>query len=206
MRRRVMLAVAASFALASTATSAQTKAAPPAAAKKAAPAVPRMSEDVVQDALKAWDGASTRFGGLLKEEGDSTHLFVTSARQRIAKKGYDLSGTTGKYTPPADARRDVVDVVCGDNDRSEIFNCVKVTVVVGGKTIKPIAYGASNDWYENGFGAKWRAKDVLATYLVAGLENGFTVTYADDSGVEWEFEVTADDAAKELLLTLKAPK
>ena len=46
-------------------------------------------------------------------------------------------------------------------------------------------------------------RGVIATYQVSGLENGFTVHYADDSGVEWEFEVSAEDAAKALLLTLK---
>jgi hypothetical protein len=112
---------------------------------------------------------------------------------------------SAKYNPPAETRRDVVTIICGDNDRSELFECVSVKVTANGRTVKPLTYRAANDVYQNGFGAKWRAKDVVATYPVRGLEQGFTVEYADETGVEWSFEVTAEDAAKELLLTLSPP-
>ncbi len=183
---------------------AQTKpvAVPPKAAA-AAVAIPRMSPGIVRAALNAWNGASTQFTGLFVSEGETTKLHVSSNRQHIAFKSAQLVGSDGKFNPPADMRLDVVTIVCGDNDRAELFECVKVTVTAGGRAVKPLTYRAANDVYQNGFGAKWRAKDVVATYAIGDLVNGFKIDYSDETGVEWTFEVSADDAAKELLLTVK---
>lgn len=180
------------------------KAASPAPPAKApVPSTPRISDAMVQSLLKAYDGASTQFLGLIKLEGDSAHVYVSSARQKIAKKGYDLAGTTGKYNPPADARKDILTVSCGDEDRADLFECLSLKVIAGGRTVKPLLYLPSNDVYVNGFGVKWRAKKVYAEYAIASLVDGFTVQYTDSANVQWEYVVTSEDAGKELLLTMK---
>lgn len=182
---------------------AQTKTAKPKPAAQAPVAF--LSDEAVAAALNAWNGASTHFTGLIEREGESTLIHIGSNRQAIAFRASELVGKPARFTPPPEMRRDVVTVVCGDNDRAELFECVSVRVLSSGKAVRHVTHHAANDLYENGFGAKWRARDVVATFRAEGLENGFVVEYTDASGVTRVFDVSAELAAKELLLVLGKP-
>ena len=163
---------------------------------------PQIPEDVVQAALTAWNGARTNFSGIGDFKEDVQRLRINSARQGIARKAWEIVGTTAKYTPDAVMRHDTVTIICGNPERARRFECSRVTVLVEGREVKPILYLPENSEYQNGFGAKWNSQTVKASYPITGLEHGFTVQYADPSGVEWSFVVTAEAAEKELLLKL----
>lgn len=56
---------------------------------------PRISDGLLRALLNAWNGASTAFTGLSEMDDGSMKVFVSSARQVIARKGYELAGTRG---------------------------------------------------------------------------------------------------------------
>jgi hypothetical protein len=49
---------------------------------------------------------------------------------------------------------------------------------------------------------KWRVREVRAKYSISGLVGGFTNDYAAPDGTEWTKEISAEEAATNLMLGL----
>jgi hypothetical protein len=172
------------------------------ATPQTAPRVARISDALLADLLAL---AKRRFAqtlaGLWQSKGESQTLSLSSNRQLIAFMNAKAAEGGGRYTPPASMRSDTVEINCGDEDLGETFDCNRFVVKVGGRTIRTISYAAGPKSFTNALGARWTVNKVTATYSAADLANGFTVTYGAANGTEFDFEVSARNAALELLLS-----
>jgi hypothetical protein len=164
----------------------------------------RMSNELVQALLAlAKQRYSNTLLGMWKSVDDSMALSVRSNRNLIAWRNASVVEDGGRFNPPAEMRLDLVIVSCGDSDLGDIFECARVTVNgPKGQRIAPVSYNAGPRNYQNALGARWTVREVLATYNVRDLRDGFTVTFVGKDGAEWDFAVSAEDAENELLLKL----
>ena len=169
----------------------------------AAPAVATLTNAQIQRLQEhSYTGSEYTFLGISVFDDEATKLHVGSNRQRIAWKTAQATSSRGRYTPPADVRRDIVTVSCGDSDFGKTFNCSGLHVTVRGRRIKPLAYVAGPNVYKNAMGVTWRAHEATATYAVRDLKNGFEVEYASTDGTSWTHPVSEEAASSELLLDL----
>jgi hypothetical protein len=200
--RPVLLATAGACCLHVVVSQAQTAPAKPATpqaaptAKPATPKVARIGDALLADLIAL---AKRRFAqtlvGLSQSKGESQTLSLSSNRQLTAFMNAKAGEGGGRYTPPASMRSDTVEITCGDEDLGERFDCNRVVVKVGGRTIRAISYAAGPKSFTNALGARWTVNKVTATYSAADLANGFTVTYGAADGTEFDFEVSARNAA-----------
>jgi hypothetical protein len=138
--------------------------------------------------------------GIYSNDGDTTKVTVSSNRQLIAFRHAQAAEKGGKFTPPAEMLRDLVIIQCGDPDIGERFDCGRVTVAADSKAIRPVNYSAGPKQFHNALGATWNVSMVTASYPAADLRSGFTITYGDGSGTEWDLRVSGQEAERELLL------
>lgn len=180
----------------------------PATAASAAPMAEDISDTVVSRLVAL--GVSKkkdRFGaldlfGLDERQGGSTRLFMTSARNGIARKSLEAARSNGTYTPLAADRRDTVDIHCGDAELSSRFDCSKLSVQANGQDVRPLVYSDGPSEHHNAMGAKWSTLGVSASYDARALKGGFVVDYAAPDGMSWKYTVTPRMAAKGLLLAI----
>jgi hypothetical protein len=159
---------------------------------------------LITEAKKAYP---VKFVGLYQMQDESTKIQVTTGRTRVAFLMSDALVKGGRYSPPPALRLDVLIVDCGDHDIGEVFECSRVTLKTQtGKQIKPHWYKAQPNTYKNALGSSWSVREVAAIYPIDGLIEGFSIDYANPTGTEWTFSVTAAQAADDLLLGLKSIK
>jgi len=168
------------------------------------PTAARMSTETVEHLRAAAKQAYSHiFTGIGEYRDGSQRLFIASRRALLANRLAKASEEGGRYVVRPDDTIDVLVVDCGDSDRADLWECRSLYVLnADGRKVPPIDYDAATTAYQNGFGAKWTAREVTALYRVAGLERGFTVVYQSVAGIEFERKVTADEARQDLLLVL----
>jgi hypothetical protein len=173
------------------------------AAKRALSVTPPISRAVLEGLRRHIVDGGTAHYGLSHYHNGSTYLWVNSHRSLIALKLEEAKAGGGRYTPPPGLRTDVVTVACGDEELASRANCLRVTVIgPDGRRVPARTYSAGPRVYTNALGARWTVRKVHATYDVGLLRQGFRVLYGDDSGTEWTFEVSAEDAREKLLLQM----
>lgn len=148
---------------------------------------------------------STDFLGISEYGDDRQRLYVASGRSLIAYNTAKATETGGSYRPPADLRRDIVSIDCGDSDLGELFECARVRVTpLDKRPVKPISYKAGPAAYKNALGARWTVREVMAVFSAKDLADGFVVEYSDFNGTDWTLNVSPEDAAEKLLLKVTA--
>src|SRR5687768_5566344 len=152
---------------------------------------------------KARTANPVNFTGISDFADGRQTLHITSDRAmaawEFATNSSDRSiGDGGEYL-------DTVSINCGDEEASQPFECIKVTVKApDGRTIKPLSYLAGTASYENLRGEQWQVREVDASYAAAELRNGFSVEYVSADGVERTFAISDRRAADSLLLNMES--
>jgi hypothetical protein len=118
-------------------------------------------------------------------------LYVNTSRALIAFRAAKAGSNARIAVSPLE-RLDQVVVTCGNEDLGSRFDCIKVRVLLEGRPVPPLVYRPSTNSYRNALGARWQAREVLATYPFDRLSLGFSVEYTGDDGTVWTFRVSQE--------------
>lgn len=159
---------------------------------------------VHDEALRAYPA---KFVGLDDTRDGQIRLTIHSGRTLLAAKLSKAAVEGGRYTARVSDLKDTLVIFCGATDFGNGFDCSKVTLRnADGLLVRPTLHSSTPTEITNAFGAKWVVRTVAAEFPANELGRGFVVTYQSTSGVEFDHNVSSDDAVRWLLLDLPSQR
>lgn len=211
MPRTISTVTAAALLSISTAWASQTpttaQAPPRPAPTTAAPPISSIPRATIERLLLVGGeaGSTVEFLGIHKFDDDVSMLSITSNRQGLAFASASAASKGGTYTPPAEMRRDLVTISCGDADIGERWDCGRITVMnATGRRVAPVSYTAGPSIYRNALGSTWTATRATAIFRLSELVGGFSVRYAGTDGTEFTQAVSAREVDHVLFAEMPA--